>query len=137
MPPLTKPRVLLPFGQLKRAVLVVDRGAHFGRVIPVRILQALDQPELARDAHLCFGCAELVTPEDAQALAGFKARAVAYAASIVEDPGKQRLLYDNVMSLEDIVRFDAEVPPSSHEIWRAELIDRLQGGYNAIARARR
>lgn len=134
MPPLCRPRVLLPFSQVKRTVCALDHGKIVKHVIPVQLLVALDAPELCRDAHLCYAID--TDTQHQQHMLGFWARACAYAASMLEDPGKQRVLYENVMSLEDMVKIDSEMPLSSHEIWRATIIDAHQGGYNAIARHR-
>lgn len=121
VPPL---RTLRP-GALSRAVLAVDRGCRLCRVIPMPVMIALDEPHLIMDAHLCHGGIE------GDALLGFKARACAYAATTLSRD-KQRFLYDNVMSLEDIVRAAELVPLSPFEVGRAELFDAIQGGNRAV-----
>ena len=129
-----RPRVLLPVSHLKRTVCALDQGDTVKHVIPVKLLVALEVPELCRDAHLCYAINTEV--QENQHMLGFWARACAYAASMIEDPDKQRVLYDSVMSLEDMAKINSEMPLSPHEVWRATIIDAHQGGYNAIARHR-
>lgn len=111
-------------GTLKRTVLLADRSTVFHRVIPVPMLIAMDEPGLILDAHLCYGTTAGVRTED---MAGFFARACAYAACLVS-PEKQSFIYDNVMSLEEIMRYNDNIPISSFEWDRAELFDAIQGG---------
>lgn len=110
--------------ELHRNVVLVDRGVGVRRVIPVPILIALDEPRLARDAHLMYG-----VQHDGVADRGFVARAVAYAA-IMMSPSQQAFLYEHVMPLDQIVR-DGRLPTTQFEIDRARLFDQLQGGNRA------
>lgn len=119
-------------GALNRGVLLVDRGVTVRRVIPVPVLIALDEAHLARDAHLTYGVQFESGPmsiHEANVQRGFVARACAYVALMLS-PSKQAYLYENVMSLEDIVRF-GRGPLSQFEIDRAELFDHVQGGNRA------
>jgi hypothetical protein len=119
-------------GALRRAVLLADRGVLVKRVIPVPILVALDEAHLAKDAHLTYGVQFETGPSadrEAEIQRGFVARACAYVAMMLS-PSKQAYLYENVMSLEDIVRY-GRGPVSQFEIDRAELFDHVQGGNRA------
>lgn len=125
-PKVVPPVRTLRAGALNRAVLTVDRGITLRRVIPVPVMIALDERHLFMDAHLCYG----ESADEIADLRGFKARALAYAAMTLS-PSKARYLFDNVMTLEAIVRDAATVPASQFELDRAELFDAIQGGNRA------